>query len=125
MSTLTKDELAEVKIKLLTEKKRLEDELGIFAIKDEKIEGNYTTPYQDLGSSEDENAIEYTEQERNISLEHTLEIALKDVVNAIKRIDDGSFGLCKYCKKEIPKERLKVRPESSSCIECKSILQSS
>jgi len=48
-----------------------------------------------------------------------LEKELRDVNDTLKRIKDGAYGVCKYCKKDISKNRLEIRPTSSSCIECK------
>jgi DnaK suppressor protein len=38
---------------------------------------------------------------------------------AIERIDDGSFGICEACGDDIDIERLKARPVTTLCIECK------
>jgi len=38
---------------------------------------------------------------------------------ALQRIEDGSFGICESCGDEISEERLKARPVTTLCIECK------
>lgn len=38
---------------------------------------------------------------------------------ALDRIDDGSFGECESCEEEIGIERLKARPVTTLCIDCK------
>ncbi len=38
---------------------------------------------------------------------------------AMKRIEDGSYGLCEECEEEIGVERLKARPVTTLCIDCK------
>jgi len=38
---------------------------------------------------------------------------------ALERIEDGSFGICEECGEEIGLERLKARPVTTLCIECK------
>ena len=38
---------------------------------------------------------------------------------AIKRIDDGTFGVCEGCSGPISEKRLMARPVSTLCIECK------
>ncbi|OGQ51593.1 MAG: RNA polymerase-binding protein DksA [Deltaproteobacteria bacterium RIFCSPLOWO2_02_FULL_53_8] len=38
---------------------------------------------------------------------------------AIKRLDDGEFGICETCGEEISEKRLIARPVTTSCIECK------
>lgn len=37
---------------------------------------------------------------------------------ALKRIDEGTFGYCQSCSKLISKQRLKALPYTSLCIEC-------
>lgn len=38
---------------------------------------------------------------------------------ALQRIEDGSFGICEACGDDIGIERLKARPVTTLCIECK------
>jgi DnaK suppressor protein len=38
---------------------------------------------------------------------------------ALKKIDDGSFGICTECGEAISKKRLEARPETQLCIKCK------
>jgi DnaK suppressor protein len=38
---------------------------------------------------------------------------------AIKRIDDGTFGLCESCGGNISEKRLQARPVTTLCIDCK------
>jgi DnaK suppressor protein len=39
---------------------------------------------------------------------------------AIQRIGDGTYGLCEECGEPIAVERLRARPVTTLCIECKS-----
>jgi DnaK suppressor protein len=39
------------------------------------------------------------------------------VVAALARLDDGTYGTCIDCGKPIPPARLEVRPEASRCVE--------
>lgn len=41
------------------------------------------------------------------------------VQEAIKRIDDGTYGICELCGEEISEKRLEARPVTTCCIECK------
>ncbi|BBD06978.1 RNA polymerase-binding protein DksA [Desulfovibrio ferrophilus] len=45
---------------------------------------------------------------------------IKKIQAAQRRIDDGSFGYCEECGDDISVERLKARPVTTLCIECKS-----
>jgi len=38
---------------------------------------------------------------------------------AIKRIDEGAYGICEHCNGPISEKRLMARPVTTSCIECK------
>jgi DnaK suppressor protein len=38
---------------------------------------------------------------------------------ALKRIDDGTFGLCDSCGGNISEKRLQARPVTTLCIDCK------
>ena len=45
---------------------------------------------------------------------------LKQIDEAIERIEDGYFGECEACGSKIPMERLKVMPFTTVCVPCKS-----
>jgi DnaK suppressor protein len=38
---------------------------------------------------------------------------------ALERIEDGNFGVCEVCGDDIGIDRLKARPVTTLCIECK------
>jgi DnaK suppressor protein len=44
---------------------------------------------------------------------------LKKIDEAISRIDEGSYGVCESCGNPIGFKRLKARPVTTLCIECK------
>ena len=46
------------------------------------------------------------------------------IESAMLRLDDGSFGVCATCGKEIPFARLEVRPYSTQCVSCASKVRS-
>lgn len=60
-------------------------------------------------------------------LEFTLdarESAELDAIDAaLKRIEDGSYGICVDCGAEIPAARLHAAPETSRCISCQDQLE--
>ncbi len=41
------------------------------------------------------------------------------IKEALERIDNGTFGICDSCGKAISEKRLKARPVTTLCIECK------
>lgn len=44
---------------------------------------------------------------------------LKKIDDALERIENGTFGFCEICGKEIDIRRLMARPVTTMCIECK------
>ena len=78
-----------------------------------------TTPKENFPDPTDRAALE---ADRNFMLrirdrEHKL---IKKIKKALERIENGTFGICESCGEDISIERLKARPVTSQCIECKS-----
>ncbi len=78
-----------------------------------------TTPNENFPDPTDRAALE---SDRNFMLrirdrEHKL---IKKIKKALERIENGTFGICETCGEEITVKRLKARPVTSQCIECKS-----
>ena len=56
-------------------------------------------------------------REIDYSLGEHSEQVLADIEAALKRIDDGSYGTCTRCGKEIGEERLEAMPWAALCID--------
>ncbi|KKQ44734.1 MAG: hypothetical protein US63_C0024G0006 [Candidatus Moranbacteria bacterium GW2011_GWC2_37_8] len=109
--------LKELKEKLLAEKNRVKEELGRIA-KPNKTEGDYTTSFSEIGTDEDENASEVEEYTANLALEANLEKQLKEITEALERIENGTYGKCENCAKDISIERLRAYPAAKTCLDC-------
>lgn len=46
-------------------------------------------------------------------------VFLQKIDKALKKIDDGEFGICEQCEEPISVKRLEARPETTLCIRCK------
>ena len=44
---------------------------------------------------------------------------IKKVKKALARVESGTFGICEVCEEDISIERLKARPVTTQCIDCK------
>ncbi|MFA5945776.1 MAG: TraR/DksA C4-type zinc finger protein [Patescibacteria group bacterium] len=119
---ISKAFIEEMKALLVAESAKLETELSHIAHRNPKENGELITDYKDVGSDEGENAFEVAQFSDNLSLEQELESAQKDVNSALKAIEKGSYGTCKYCKQQISEARLRIRPTSTSCVACKKTL---
>jgi len=58
------------------------------------------------------------EQEVALSLLENREQTLEEVAAALARIEQGTFGRCEECGREISKERLQAIPFTRLCIRC-------
>ncbi|MFH1388019.1 MAG: TraR/DksA C4-type zinc finger protein [Patescibacteria group bacterium] len=111
----------QLKKSLEKEKMKLTKDLKSFANKDTEVKGNWLTRFPFFGISrsyDDENAERIEEYENLLSVEHTLELRLKDINNALEKIKNNNYGICEKCKKEIEIKRLKIVPEAKQCLIC-------
>ena len=117
---MTKKLLQELKERLKVEKEKLEKELKSFAKEDTKPSGDWDTRYPQFnGGHLEEEADEIQEYEKLLSIEHNLELKLRDVNLALDKIKKNKYGKCEKCKKTITIERLKACPEARICVKCK------
>jgi RNA polymerase-binding protein DksA len=93
---------------LLAERARLLAELG------EPIEA----PGQMTYGSQAAAASHVFEQQRDLALRDRSRIELGQVDSALRRLDDGSYGSCISCGKQIAPERLEAIPWAPLCIDC-------
>lgn len=112
--------LTKIKEDLLKQKAQLTGELtGI----GQDVTSRRGPDMPDYGTENDENAQEVEQYTTNLEADKVLEKTLEDINSALKNIENGTYGICKYCGKEIEEKRLLIRPFSSSCVDCKTKLQ--
>ena len=58
------------------------------------------------------------DRELDYTLEENSEHVLAEIDAALKRIEDGTYGTCTNCGKQIAPERLEARPWATLCIDC-------
>jgi RNA polymerase-binding protein DksA len=66
----------------------------------------------DLASPTLDREIDYT-------LEENSEQVLREIDDALSRIEKGTYGTCQSCGKEISVERLEAIPFATQCIDCR------
>lgn len=66
-------------------------------------------------------ASEAFEDELDMGLMAIEAAQLEDIDAAIKRIDDGSYGLCADCGRPVPRKRLEVLPFARRCLACEGV----
>jgi len=111
-------ELGRFKEELLREKDRLIKEIKYVESTMQQTqsewsgESQYENHLADLGTST-------FARESDLSLARNSRDILERVNGALKRIEDGSFGLCVVCGRPIERERLAALPYADLCMEDK------
>lgn len=113
-SPFSKEFLEKIKTILLSEKAKISGELT------NNPETNGQFP--EYGDNLEDNAQEVTDFLSSKPVEMALERTLRDIDTSLKRLDEGKYGICKYCDQPIGEGRLMARPTSSSCVSCKKTL---
>lgn len=60
------------------------------------------------------------ERTEMIGLVESLKRMVDEIDAALARVEEGAYGTCVVCGREIGAARLEHRPESIHCVECKS-----
>lgn len=103
-----KDTLISLRHRLLQEGSHLEEE-GLKALEQEVSVDHMA----DYGSDS-------SEQETTLQLIESNSLSMRDVDDALKRIEAGTYGLCEDCEALVPAARLEVLPHARFCIGCQS-----
>lgn len=120
---LTKEAIEQIKTDLIARKNQINHDLQEVAKQDSHDADNIGAKFPEYGDKPDENAQEINDYSTSLMTEKVLEKSLEDIDGALKRIEDGTYGICKYCHKPISVKRLIARPVASACMACKTELQ--
>jgi RNA polymerase-binding transcription factor DksA len=89
--------------------------------KRKKLLGN--VPPQSRGSNANPDsgdlASRYERWQRNTSLDQIVEKQLAEIDLTLKRLDDGTYGICTTCGGPISKARLMALPQTPLCLKCR------
>lgn len=77
---------------------------------------------QDIGDILDSVSEERT-RELDMLLTDREKQKLKQIDDALDRIEENLYGLCEECGVKIPKARLRVVPFAKYCVECKEVIE--
>jgi DnaK suppressor protein len=64
----------------------------------------------------EDTAVDFLETQKEQSLLVNEQALLTEVQNALKRIDEGTYGHCIVCGQPIPEKRLEAIPWASRCV---------
>ena len=115
---ITKEHIKQFRQQLIAERAKLASEIRSIAQETSKspreASGDlsaYTLHMADM-------AADTYERELSMNIVSSEQELLYQIDDALKRLDDGSFGLCQQCSQPITMSRLKAVPYASLCIGC-------
>ena len=117
---MDKKDLLYFKKKLEDEKTLLEEELATISRKNPNNLNDWEATTTDIevdSADENEVADKFEELEENKAILNQLEPQLNEVKAALKRIEDGIYGICEVSGKPIEKDRLEAYPSARTSIE--------
>jgi len=92
-----------------------------------ELQSDFGKEMQSMGSP----ALADINDQATLESERSFELRIKDrerkligkVQEALKKIGDGSYGVCESCGEQIALKRLQARPVTSYCINCKAEME--
>lgn len=116
--SLSKEHAKQFRQLLITERAKLASEIKSIAHEASKspreASGDlsaYTVHMADM-------AADTYERELSMNIVSSEQELLYQIDDALKRLDDGSYGICQQCNQPIAMSRLKAVPYASMCIQC-------
>ena len=108
--------MARLREKLLDEKREIEERVQAHYSMREQM----STSLQELSMYDNHPAdigSELFEREKDLALDSLDREALKEIDQALARMDEGTYGICTVCGREIPEARLEAFPRAMTCKE--------
>ena len=100
------------------EAKRLKEEIEDLESQDPSQSG-----LRDMNNTEDDDAGESEDHSRIQALLEANRNLLSRVEKALGKVEDGTYGKCERCGKEIAKARLEAMPWAIYDVECEEIIE--
>ena len=102
---------------LLDERKRITDALDYVHEENPHLDPDASEIRVDNHMAEGASLL--VDQEIDDSLMENAERQLAEIDAALARIDQGTYGICESCGREIAPERLEALPYATECIDCR------
>ena len=84
------------------------------------LQGEHPAPLAGQGYPQDsaDAGSTLSETDRTEAILHSARGQRDEVVAALARIDDNTYGRCTDCGGDIPEGRLEARPDAARCVNC-------
>ncbi|HVC35753.1 MAG TPA: TraR/DksA C4-type zinc finger protein [Chloroflexota bacterium] len=105
-----------LKLRLEEERARLQSQIAVVAARPAEdrptVDSYYGNHLADAGT-------DTFEEEKSLALEAHLVGMLSKVEEALRRFEQGTYGICEECGQPIPPERLEALPYATTCLKCR------
>ena len=117
MKHITEEQLEELRGALGAERDAVEEELATYG-RVQSDSGDWQGSVAGEGMETDpvDAADQIEELVVNVPLVEELEKRHKDIVAALEKMEDGTYGICEVGEEEIPLDRLEANPAAATCI---------
>ncbi|MDF2883450.1 MAG: dnak suppressor protein [Clostridiaceae bacterium] len=116
---MEKEQLQHFKNLLMSERKRVNNLLNLMK-ENEVINSNeeLASELSFYDNHPGDSATQLFDKEKGLALKANEVSILKKIDESLHNIEDGSYGTCKRCGVDIPRERLEFIPYTEFCVHC-------
>ncbi len=108
-------QLDDARTRLASEKEAVDKQLLDHGV---QLEGDESINVEDHEGFADSAQVT-AERSQQITLVEQLRVRRADILVALQKIEDGTYGKCENCGQDIPAERLEAVPAATLCVACK------
>jgi DnaK suppressor protein len=93
----------------------------------EKILNTLSNEIKDINKCEINDEVDFAAANMDSGRDYQIYInqkrELEEINAALKKINEGTYGICEMCEDPIQEERLKIKPFAKYCIICREIIE--
>lgn len=115
--------LARLRASLESRRAEIEREVGFMSDEIRSIGEDQGIENGSLGNHMAEDGSNVMEADRLSTISDDLRSLLTQIDSALHRMDEGTYGTCERCGRQINEERLEAFPYVARCIECQSRIE--
>lgn len=117
---MEEDRKARLKKSLLERKRRMWNELRDDVFR--KLGREYNSQFDAPNDLEDLSVIDMAE-DLGLTVSDIRKEELTRLDESLRKLDEGTYGICEMCSSEIDEDRLRADPSVTSCLKCQSGLE--
>ena len=120
----SKIDSAKFKEILLKEKQRLQEKERRIDLRNSSAsEADEVSESADYDNHPADAATDTESRTKDLAFDENINFLLAQIDEALRKIEDGTYGACDRCNRTIDPERLKAIPYATLCIDCQDIIE--